>query len=176
MLREPLYLKLTAILGGAAIAIANARASVSSQQIIKFAGFYVLFLLFFFFFLSENVSTTKSEVIDQRFFALSISFLHFLFVEFESQKSLGRQLTWNVNKDKSIAFNTVNLLNKFRKQYSLNHFLPSCFSLCKVFFIKSIGAKNNTSKLNGRATDNRRSFFDEADGHNSDVSTGRQNL
>ena len=46
----------------------------------------------------------------------------------------------------------------------------------RSFFIKSIGAKNNTSKLNGRATDNRRSFFDEADGHNSDVSTGRQNL
>ena len=123
--------------GGAAIASANARVSARSQQKIKFAGFYVLFLLSFFFFVCENVSTTKSDVIDRHCFILSSSFLQFLFVELQWQKSQGRQLTWNVNKDKSIAFNTVNLLNKFRKRYSLNHFLPSCFSLCKVCFKKS---------------------------------------
>ena len=124
-------------MGGAAIAIANARASVSSQQIIKFAGFYVLFLLFFFFFLSENVSSSKSEVIDQRFFALSISFLHFLFVEFESQKSLGRQLTWNVNKDKSIIFKSRFFLNKFRRSQFLTYHVTSLYDLVKVLIKKS---------------------------------------
>ena len=39
-----------------------------------------------------------------------------------------------------------------------------------------MGANNNISKMNGRATDNRCIFFGEADGKNSDVSTGRQNL
>ena len=121
-------------MGGAAIAIANARASVSSQQIIKFAGFYVLF---FFFFLSENVSTSKSEVIDQRFFALSISFLHFLFVEFERQKALGRQPPWNVNKDKSIIFKARFFLNKLRRSQVLTYHVTSLYDLVKVLIKKS---------------------------------------
>ena len=118
--------------GGAAIAIANARVSASSQQIIKFAGFYVLFLLSFFVFLCENVSTSECGVINHRFFVVSNSFLNFLFVEFERQKASGRQLTWNVNKDKSFIFKTRFLWNKFRRrQFSSFHVAP-VYDLVKV--------------------------------------------